>query len=109
MPPPEKPFVPPEEEEPGIRYVLYSEEKGVFLGDGHWSNINPGYDNSAITYNEKWANHYVWWFKENEQTECRKIQVETDMDFNLISPKALEEQGLPTWVPDPPPKKKQRR
>lgn len=96
-------FEMPEPQDPGQRYILYHDEKGVFLGSNKWSNFNATYDNCAPTYEENLADHFCKWFENKGLKEVRKLEVQPDMDFNLISPKALEEQGLPSWEPTEPP------
>lgn len=93
----------PEPQPPGDRFILYSDEKGIFLGEGRWSFVNAEWHNAAITYSEKWADHFVKQLKDKFKIEARKLQVRPDKDFNLISVEALGEQGFPIWEPTEPP------
>lgn len=79
------------------RYVLFNDERGIYLGNSRWSYINPGDDNAALTFNNKDANKTIAYFKQQSGITPVKIEVVPDMDFNLISPKALIAQGLPAW------------
>ena len=80
------------------KYVLFSDVKGIFLGDGAWS-----YDaeeaknhNRALTY-PKFLVDNLQQFLKTKGVETIQVQVEPDCKFGMVSRRNLIKAGLPPW------------
>lgn len=88
-----------------VRYVLYSEELGVYLGHalglGFWSKLDPAGQNCAVTFEtESGAARYLTTWDHIPKEEIRTIPVKADIG-TYASITACKTAGIPGWDPNP--------
>lgn len=83
-----------------IRYVIFSESAGVFLGEKVWSydKKRARKHNSAISYNITDVETAMKFFREKEgRLDVKAYEVFPDLIYNLCSNDAIANAGLPRW------------
>ena len=81
------------------RYAIFSDTKGVYLGEYEWS-YEPEAEkhDRAMTYVKFQADQVIKDLVENKGIKgCIAVRVQPDRRFGLASIKACEAAGLPTW------------
>ena len=88
---------------PDKRFVFYAPDWGVYLGDGHWSAINPGPKDSAPTYEEPvrvvMRPIPPQGMSIRDGNGLTRVSVDPDMPDHRASSSACEKIGLPGWNP----------
>lgn len=86
------------------RYVLYSEDYGIYLGSmlgmGFWTNLDPVGQDEAITFeNEKVANEFMQtWNSQAPNVQIISINVNDNSIYATIE--QCVSAGLPSWNPE---------
>lgn len=86
-----------------VRYVLFNEAKGIFLGNDALGNMDWSYEGNsslhdrATTYLKFQADRVVAYFKEKFNLVVTKHEVKPDKKFGLASIEACVAAGLPRW------------
>ena len=82
------------------RYVLYTEEDGIYLGScmgmGFWSKVDPVGQSAACTFESESQIREIVAEWEWKPQQWRAVQVEPD-DGLYASIAACERAGLPGW------------
>lgn len=78
-------------------YIIYSKERGLFLGDDKWSKIKND-DNPGTGLCLKWAEvKALCHALELDDSNCSVIQVYPDLPDNRITQNALMNAHIPRW------------
>lgn len=95
------------------RYVLWHDTRGVYLGTGNWSLVNPGAIDHAPTFTEAELPRAISWMESYTKVVCkdpvrgdevRPREVWPDVPgrgrvLELVSVEAVKRAGMPGWEP----------
>lgn len=86
--------------DPLLRFAVYSKKAGVYLGDGHWGNRNPGDRTSVPTFTRPEAEATIKNLKNDDLDDLKMMMVFPDQGTQA-SISACNSAGIPLWTPTP--------
>lgn len=86
-----------------IRYLYFSETRGVFLGEGVWSYDEAAFKHEcAFSYApDTFEADKEFLKKKFDVSDVIRVECHPDMTHNLCSVEAAANAGLPRWEIDP--------